>query len=249
LEVLKKIVSILDMLSQEKSLGTIELANRLDLPKTTVNRILKELTWHGLLEQDMDTKRYRMGWKMIQLSSECLQHEQENYCVPLIRPYLQMLAEETRDTVFLAVIKQSKVICIDKVDGKSNLRFFARVGKELPINCSAPAKVLVAFQTGNIQMDMVENMDFIKCTIDSICEKDKFVEELNSTKLNGYGICNNEIEIGSESVAVPVFDKYGNAFTSIALVGTREHITNDFDRILSSMKRVSHMITQQLNRS
>lgn len=244
--VLIKIVSILEVLSRGKSLGTIEIANILDMPKSTTNRILKELKWYGILEQDAETKKYSLGWKLLHLASEYLKYEQDNYYIPLIKSYMQELVEETKNTVYLCVMKQNRVTCICKVDGTSNLRFFAEVGKEFPLNCSAPAKVLLSYQPANVQIDIINKMEFIRYTDDSICDKDKFIEELNITKLNGYGICNNEIEIGSAAVAVPIFDQNGTILASMALVGTREHIMEEFDSIISSMKHASYMITKQL---
>lgn len=244
--VLKKIVSILELLSRERSLGTIEIANKLDLPKSTVNRILKELMWYGLLEQNEETKKYGLGWKLIQLASKYYKGQNNNYYIPLIKTFMQELVEETKDTIYLCVMKQNRVICISKVDGKSNLRFFAEVGKEFPLNCSAPAKVLLSHQPNDIQMDIVDNMEYVRFTDDSIIEKEIFIEELDRTKRNGYGVCDNEIEIGSSAVAVPIFDEYGSIIASLALVGTREHVEEDFDHIITSMKEASDMITNQL---
>ena len=244
--VLKKIVSILELLRQEKSLGTIEIAYMLDLPNSTVNRILKELKWYGILEQNVETKKYSLGWKLVQLASEYLKGENDNYYIPLIKSYMRELVEETKDTIYLCVMKQNRVICICKVDGKSNLRYFAEVGKEFPLNCSAPAKVLLAYQPKDVQLNIIDNMEFEKLTDNSILDKDRFIEELDNTRLNGYGICINEIEIGSSAVAVPILDKYGSILASIALVGTREHVVEDFDHIIASMKQASHLITKQL---
>ena len=89
-------------------------------------------------------------------------------------------------------------------------------------------------------------MEFMKFTDDSILDRDRFIEELDKTRRNGYGTCENEIEIGSSAVAVPIFNKYGSILASLALVGTSEHVAEDFNYIINSMKEASEMITYQL---
>lgn len=246
MKVLTKIISILDVLSYEESLGAVELAHKVDIPVTTVYRILTELTRHGLLEKDVDTKKYRLGWRIVQFGSKVLQYEQEQFYVPFMIPYLRTLAKEVNETVYLTAIKQRKAVCIAKMESNRNLRYYVEIGKEMPFNCSAAAKALLAFQPEPVKEEIIENMEYIRYTATSICSKEEFIEQLSKIKMDGYAVCDNEIEIGTKAIAVPVFDRDGQVFSSIALVGLNERISKEFDDVLYLLQEFASKATNQL---
>ncbi len=246
LKVINKIVAILETLGHNESLGTAELSKILGMPAATVHRILSELNKHGLIEKDENSKKYRLGWKIMNLSYKALKCEQQQFHVQLILPYLKMLSQETKETVFLAVTMQNKVVCIEKVDGQRNLRFYVEIGREMPLNCSAAAKAILAYKSNAFREEVIGSNGFILYTQHSIDNMQEYEAQLNEVRNNGYAICDNEIEIGSKAVAVPIFDSEGQVLSSISLIGPNQRVSEQFANILALMKGAAEDITMKL---
>jgi DNA-binding IclR family transcriptional regulator len=245
-KVIKKIVSVLNILSYEDELGVAELADKLNIPVATAYRILNDLTEDNLLEKDKNTKKYRLGWRMAQFGATALQQEQARFFVPLIRPYLKEINGQTRETVFLSVLKNKKFVCIAKVDGRRNVRYYAQVGKELPVPGSAPAKILLAFMPEAEQIKYMGNIKYIRYTPASISSEDELRGQFIRVVSQGYAVCDNEIEMGSKAIAVPIFDARDRVFASIAVIGPGSRIDEDFDNILHSMQKAASEASEAL---
>jgi len=70
MKLLKKIVDILDYLSDVKrEVGITELSLELNLPKSTVHRILKNLSKYSIVEKENDTSRYKIGLRLLKYSN------------------------------------------------------------------------------------------------------------------------------------------------------------------------------------
>jgi DNA-binding IclR family transcriptional regulator len=68
LKALDKSLAILEILSQENSpLSIAELSERLGIYPSTIHRILDTLRYWGYVEQDLDTQRYQLGLKVLEL--------------------------------------------------------------------------------------------------------------------------------------------------------------------------------------
>ena len=62
-------VSVLEFLSREGWAGVTEVAHGLRIHKSTAYRLLATLKERGLVEQDMETERYRLGLGLVFLAS------------------------------------------------------------------------------------------------------------------------------------------------------------------------------------
>ncbi|WP_089938822.1 IclR family transcriptional regulator [Candidatus Entotheonella palauensis] len=122
--------------------GVSEIARELDLPKSAVHRLLVTFQAYGFVQQESRSRNYRLGPTLARLGLRAA----EQY-VPreVARPYLEALAREMGETVFLGVLAQHGVLIVDKVEHGHVLRVAPDLGTLLPLCQTALGKLLLAF--------------------------------------------------------------------------------------------------------
>jgi IclR family transcriptional regulator, KDG regulon repressor len=122
--------------------GVTDLARTLDLPKSAVHRLLVTFQELGFVQQQHDS-RYILGPGLARLGLQAA-----DMFTPrrVARPYLETLAQEIGETVFLGLLVQDQVLVVDKVEHGQVLRVSPALGTVLPLHRTALGKVLLAFR-------------------------------------------------------------------------------------------------------
>jgi len=113
-----------NLASSSTGKGVTELSKELGLTKSNTFRLLKTLTKLGYVKHRLD-KTYAATLKTWQVGRASV----ENLNLRgLAAPELQLLSQETGETVYLAVRENLKVIYIDNVDGQKPIRSWNTIG-------------------------------------------------------------------------------------------------------------------------
>src|SRR5205809_3032108 len=135
-------VSILELLADGPGeLGVSELGRRLGVHKATASRLLATLAERGLVERSPVTDKYRLGFGVVRLAASATAGLD---LVRQARPVLERLAEETGETVNLAVLDREGVVNIDQITPPHLVVNVNWVGKRTPLHCTANGKALLA---------------------------------------------------------------------------------------------------------
>jgi len=119
------------------SLG--EIAKRVDLPRSTVQRIVDALAHENLVVAPSTNSGVRLGPALITLGAAA-----KFEIADLARETLEIIAHETGETVDLAVFDQNKIVFIDQVPGMHRLQAVSAVGLAFSLHCSANGKAVLA---------------------------------------------------------------------------------------------------------
>jgi DNA-binding IclR family transcriptional regulator len=120
--------------------GVSDLGRALDLPKSSVHRLLVSLRRRGLVESD-ERGRYRPGIALLALGLGVLDREP---LVAAARPVLESEAAELGETFFVVAARAGKLTVLDKVEGTGFLRAAPRVGSSVPVHVTAVGKLYLA---------------------------------------------------------------------------------------------------------
>lgn len=195
---------ILESVSLAKNgVGITELSSSLRMYKSTIHRVLSTLVSAGYAEQDSQTGRYKLGYKLVEVSSRLLNN------LDVRRealPYLQELADETKEVVHLVVLDQGQVVYIEKVEGTETIRMHSRVGTRAPVHCTGVGKAILAHlpQTNINEILQVHGLPFH--TPYTIATEEGLYQELQKIRQQGYAFDLEENEIGITCVAAPIWD-------------------------------------------
>src|SRR5207249_1806875 len=121
--------------------GVTELARRLGLHKSTASRLLATLQRRGLVEQDDETGKYRLGLVVIRLAERA---ERTLDLRGIALPELERLARLTHETTGLGILDGDSLLAVAQVDGPNMIAVGDWTGRATPLHCVASGKVLLS---------------------------------------------------------------------------------------------------------
>lgn len=205
----------------EYEIGISELSKRLLLPKSTVHRLATTLAEAGMLEQNPETGKYRLGLVIFELGS--LVRRKMDFS-SAAKPFLMALREKTGETVHLTVLGQTSIIYINTLESKQSIRMTLDVGVRKPAYCTAEGKVLLAFKSPEV-VDNILSGNLAQRTPKTITNPGALQKELVTIRGRGYAIDDEECEVGLRCLAAPVRDHYGNVIAAVSIAGPSQRLT------------------------
>ncbi|MCQ6268087.1 IclR family transcriptional regulator [Fictibacillus sp. WQ 8-8] len=238
-------LDIITLVSLKKGgLGVTEIANQIDINKSSVYRILSTLVQYGYIEQDSETGRYKLGYKLLEVSSKLLES------IDLraeARPYLQELENLTNEVIHLVVYDQGEVVYIEKLEGNETLRMHSKVGKRAPMHCTSVGKAILAYLPTNVVQDILDRKGMPMNTDKTITNKDNFLQELIEVRKRGYALDIEENEYGITCIAVPIFDHLGKVIAAVSISGPTMRMTKErMEQLQSQMIQIGKKISKRL---
>lgn len=216
-------LDILCSFSVEKTRWKLtELSSRLSLPKSSTFRILSALCNYGFLEEDKDTKQYRLGLKIYELIEAV---EIRQILSKLVRPFLAELSEETGEITHVAVKNGFEFMYVDRMEGRYRFGLRTHIGMHLPMHIGGLGKVLLAYCDTKESEFILEHAKLVRFTHNTITNPRKMRETLNEIRRSGYAIDEEEYEDGLTCVAVPIFDHTGDVVAALSVSGPRGRLT------------------------
>lgn len=207
-------LNILELLSSNDSLGVTEIGKKLNLHKSTAHRLLLTLITNGYVKQNMRTNNYELTLKMFELGHRVVENID---MVTVAQPYLKQLMERTNEVVHLGVRENSEIIYLAKVEAPRSIKIYSRVGMRKPMYCTAMGKVILA----NLSHDDIElvwrDSHVEKMTEFTIVSLSDLKKNLDDIRKFGYGLDNQEVELGIKCIGAPIFDYRGLVCGAISI--------------------------------
>ena len=248
----ERVSVILDVLGRyPQGLSFGDLSTKVDLSKGTTHRLLSTLAFLGYVRQDAETKKYNLGFKLVELGNRLL--SQIDFRTEA-RSFLVDLAESTKETVHLVILDQNEVLYIDKVESNSNpkgLRMASMLGSRIPAHCSAVGKVLLAALPEEKLIQLVSSKGLPRQTENTITDLGALKEHLKLVRKNGYALDKEENEIGIRCISAPIRDQRGEVIAAISIstpvsrVKTRILKTVLKDQVIGTALNISRKIGYQ----
>lgn len=190
-----------------------QVAKLLEVHHSTALRLLQTLR-EGRLVTKLPDGRYRLGSGVIWIASRALEQLDLRQ---IARPFLTRLAEETTETVHLAVQEDAGVVYIDKVESQHPVRMYSRVGALAKWHCSGVSKAILAF-TGSATRDkLIDSIPFPRFTSTTLTTPEELRADLELSRQRGYALDAEEHEQGIQWIAAPVFDAADDVVASISV--------------------------------
>jgi len=239
---LHRAITILDCFQENQpELGVREIARQLELHPSTVGRMLTTMTSLGILIQDKESHRYRMGSKVLKWGAIYM----GNMDLRLIaRSFMQELQKVTEETVSLDIPDGSTRLCVERIVSSQQLRWVKKLGERMPFYASASGRVLLSFMTLSERNVIMASMHFEKLTPRTTADPKVFVHELELTKKRGYAVSEGERVEGVSCVAAPIFDATGKIIGAVTISGpttrfSRQKIQQYAELLLNTTEQIS----------
>ncbi len=245
---LSKVFSIIETVvaGQDTGVTYSEILASLELPKSSVHRILKELTELGYLNFNPDTKRYFGSLRLAAMGAEVMSHFQLR---DHARPYLLGLHKETEHTTNMAILEGTMGVFVDKIESKDfGIKLFSEIGKTFPTHCTGLGKALLAFSPESTVEKLLES-PLKAITENTITDPRDFRQELALIRQRGYAMDAEEITRGIICAAAPVFGFNGELVSAISItfplyIKQDRGVTPE----IKAVKKYAAMISESLRR-
>ncbi len=208
---------------EQSELGISALAAHLGLAKSTVHRLASTLVEAGMLEQNRETGRYRLGLAVFELGS--LVRRRIDISLEA-KPWLMTLREQTGETVDLSILDHGGVVCVNFLESKKVNRISSGIGLRKPVHCTADGKALIAFQPpATLQQIIGAKLD--RRTPHTLVDEKDLQAELANIRTRGYAIDDEEYELGVRSIAAPIRDDSGTPVAAVGITGPTQRLTKN----------------------
>ncbi|WP_284646737.1 IclR family transcriptional regulator [Paenibacillus silviterrae] len=211
----ERALQILDLFDEfHPELKISEISTRMDLHKSTVHSLLKTLQAYNYIQQNPDNGKYRLGLKLLERSGQLT----DNLDIRQVaKRELEQLCHTTGQTVHLVVLDGKEGVYIDKVDGPKAVIRYSRIGRRIPLHCSAVGKALIAFAPSEKLQSILKNYSYVSHTEHTIASEERFLEELAKVRDKGYAVDNQENEPGVYCIAVPLMNHTGDVVAAMSI--------------------------------
>lgn len=212
---LERGLDILEMIEAESGdIGVRELARRLGLSPTIVQRLVSSLAVRGYIEKNLETSRYRLGHRSMILGAS---GERGVDYAATARRELDRLAHEHHLNGFVAVLRGGRAIYLLAVQAESPVAIRVSLGSEMPLHSTAAGKVLLASLDDGEARKLVGRAKLAAITPHTITDPAALIASLAKVRRQGYATVVEENIPGVLSVGAPITDRGGNAVAALSV--------------------------------
>ena len=225
--VVHNVIDVLRCFSAEKPLvGVTEIAEQVGLHKSSVSRLLATLETEGWVDQDPTTRRYQLGLGLIAVAGPLL----ANLNVRQVAyPYLQELADTTRETSVLAVWEGSVAVTVEQIVSDRTVKHTSPLGSRYASTGSATVQIFLA----NMAEDAVDQLlDQGAIALQEGWTRAGLPQRLEEVRDQGYATNLRETFDDEVGVAAPVYDHRRKVVAAVLIAAPAYRIDEETTQTL-----------------
>jgi IclR family transcriptional regulator, pca regulon regulatory protein len=247
---LERGLAILSAFGTDRStIGVSELSRELGLSRSTTHRYIATLTSLGYLQQDAETKRYRLGPRVLDLGFAAINSMDIR---EISVPHLQALSDSTGFTVNMAILDGPDVVYIERCRtsraGQREIDLNLHVGSRLPAYCTAMGKALLAFVPADRLEEILDETELTARGPNTITDRAGLRAEMERIRAAGVAVNNEELAYGLRSIAAPIRSRSGEVVAALNLAVHRSMVSIEdlIERHGPPVKRTAEAISAEL---
>ncbi|MFI9585556.1 IclR family transcriptional regulator [Streptomyces sp. NPDC052236] len=217
-------VAVLEILAERGEAGVSEVAAAIDVHKSTAFRLLGALEAHGMVEQEGERGKYRLGFGIVRLAGAVTGRID---ITKYGRGICERLAQELGETLNIAVLESHHVINLDQVRGPSAIAAQNWVGRLTPLHCTASGKILLAHLDPERRHELIAEAGLARMTPHTLTSKKKLEADLAEARERGYAMTVGEYEEGLNAMAAPVRSIDGETVSALTISGPAFRFTEE----------------------
>lgn len=229
--------------AEEHELGVSDLSRKLGVAKSTVHRLARTLMADGLLEQNPDNERYRLGLALFGLGA--LVRRRMNLSSEA-RQDLFALRNLTGETVQLAILDGADIMFVYNLESTQAIRVNSDIGVRKPAFCTASGRAILAFQSADV-VETAFAPGLERRTPKTEIDPARLAKVLADVRQRGFAIEDEESEVGMRAIAAPVRGAGGVVVGSVAVAGPVQRLSKEtLSRFAPDVIRTAQAISSRL---
>ncbi|WP_250469606.1 IclR family transcriptional regulator [Caballeronia sp. GAFFF2] len=197
-----------------REMSHAEIAEALDIPKSSLTKLIRNLTDRGYLRFVPETKGYRLGDAILKLAQ---QSNQLRSLIACAEPVLGDITQQTAESCALNQLKGEQVEVVATVVSQQRLQSHMRLGDLAPLYAVSGGKAILAFLPDVMRAEYMRSVSFERFTKNTIGTKKALLNELESVRANGFAHSLEEFTPGIVGLGVPILSSTGFPLGSLNL--------------------------------
>ena len=212
---LERGLDVLEVVEAEGSeIGVREIARRLALSPTIVQRMVTSLAKRGYVDRDSETARYRLGYRALALGAHS--GSGSDYIVSARRE-LEHLGRDHSLNGFVAVLHGGRAVYLLAVQAEAPLAIKVAPGSEMPLHSTAAGKVLLAAGSDAEARKLLGTAKLAAITPHTVTDPAAVVAGLARVRKQGFATVSEENIRGVLSVGAPIRDREGKVLAALSV--------------------------------
>ncbi|SDN60638.1 transcriptional regulator, IclR family [Psychrobacillus sp. OK028] len=211
--------------TNEKGISISELSKQCELPLSTMHRLLQAMIKHSMVEQDEQSKLYRLG--VVWLEYGLKVYDTIDY-VSKIRPELERLSREVEESVYLSKPISTEAMIVERIDNENNsIRIYDQLGLRIPMHIGAANKSMLAAMPRSQSESILSQLLPPE-------KMQEFLQTLDQISKQGYATSHSERTEGTSSIAVSITDSLGQVIGAVSVGVVSFNLTEERLAFLTS---------------
>ncbi len=221
--------------------GVTDLAERAELPKSTVARLLSALETEGAVEQVEAGGEYRLGHTLADLAGLAAPG---NNLITAARPHLMELTKLTGETSGVAVLDDDNTVYyLDHVESEEEITVRDWIGQSVPAHL-VPSGIALLSGAPDTSVDQFLSGQLAPSTDRSVIDPTAIRRRIDQVRSDGFVWFEQEFDDGLSSVAAPVFDVDGSAQAALHIHGPAYRFPVPGPSKEAEMKRIGTLVAE-----
>lgn len=242
----EKTLQIIEVLANDREpLRLAEISKRVEMPASTVLRMVNTLVEHGYAYQDAQSLRYGLTLRFAQIGHMI---SSQLRIRDVVHPYLMELSRITGESTCLAIEEDMEVIYIDVVDGADGmLKIMQRIGKRAPLHSTGVGKLMLTNYPPEKLDLLAQERGLSRLTPHTLTSIQDLERELAVIQKQGYAVDDEECELGARCVAAPIYDYENRIVAAISVSGpvsriTRKRVSELAPMVVDAANKISELM-------
>lgn len=243
---IERVLDILDTVAASpEPLSATEINKVLGLPKATAHRLCAELEARGYLLKRINGKSYQPGNRLYDVAVGVLANARFSATRHAI---LTALSEKVGETCNIAYPDGLSMAYSDRVETKAPLRLQFSLGMRVPLYCTASGKLYLSTLPRSRRRLVIDKLELKRHAKNTITDPDLLMAEIDLIEKREVSIDNQELFDDVVAIAVPIKDKHGRFYSSLAIQAPASRLSaENSDRYLPLLREAARELSQLAN--
>ena len=237
-------LSILECLGlAEGGLTLTDIGQRVQLPPSTVHRLLATLEKMGYVYQAGELGRWYVGLQAFTVGSSFLSSRD---FIAQSHPFMRRLMDQSGETVNLAILDGTEAVFVDQVQCREMMRTIVKLGSRAPLHASGVGKAMFAALPDDQIDAILKVLGLPRITGNTITTPETMWASIRVIRQRGWSFDDEEHAPGTRCVAAPIYDEHAETLGAISLAGPSSRLPDERIRQLGPL--VAHTAEELTHR-
>lgn len=226
---------LVDALADQEALSHSELSEILEIPRSTVYRLVEGMTAIGLVQALPDGRtRLSQRWLRLADAAQAAGTEWQR-----ARGAMRQVTERTGCTTYLSVAAGGKSICIEWVQGRAVEVLMLKPGRTLPLHAGAAGRGLLAQLPEPEAEEFLAGAPFARLTPHTKTTAAELRSDIEVTRSTGVTISREDVTMGVGAIGVAIRDEHRRRTGLLSLGGFVDELDARHDELVDELGRVA----------